>query len=140
MPYDQQTFFEIYAANEHVGVIERGIRTVKDRTRSTVHGLPYIYYTRLMVKHLVARMVEMLNAFPSKNGVSDTISPTELVLGKNKFDFGRKHIRFGSFAEVYYTTKNTNAERSTHAIALCPDAGSGYYFMNLATGKELHSN
>ena len=131
---------EIYAANEHVGIIERGIRTVKERTRSTVHGLPYIYYTRLMVKHLVARMVEMLNTFPSKNGVSDTISPNELVLGKNKFDLGRKHIRYGSFAEVYFTTKNTNEARSTHAIALRPAAGEGYYFMNLATGKELHSN
>ena len=60
---------EIYAANEHVGQIERGIRVVKERTRCTVHSIPYVYYTTLMIKSLVYRMVDMLNSFPTKTRI-----------------------------------------------------------------------
>ena len=37
----QPEALEVYAQNEHVGPAEHGIRTIKERTRCTIHGLPY---------------------------------------------------------------------------------------------------
>jgi type II secretory pathway component PulJ len=35
------TRLKVTAANDHVGEIERSIRTIKERTRTTIHGLPF---------------------------------------------------------------------------------------------------
>ncbi len=47
--------------DEHVGEIERSIRTTKERTRCTIHGLPYSRYTKVMIIDLVNASVRSLN-------------------------------------------------------------------------------
>ena len=79
-----------YAREEHVGIIERSVRSIKERCRSTVHGMPYKRMTILMVKSLVEGVVGMMNAFPSKQGISDTLSPSTIVEGKSKLDLKRE--------------------------------------------------
>ena len=81
----------------------------------------------------------MLNAFPSKNGISDTISPATIVEGKPKLDLEKKMIVFGSYALVYTRTTNNNKTRAVPAIALrrSNNAG-GHYFMSLHSGKRIH--
>ena len=59
-----------------------------------------------MVRNLVPLSAQMLILFPSDHGVSDTMSPAELVDRVEKFDFGKKHIPFGAFAQVYTGTDN----------------------------------
>ena len=71
----------ICATGEHVPEIERSIRTVKERTRCTVHSMPYKRLPNMMMKHIVLNSVYWLNAFPSKNGISSTMSPSSIVLG-----------------------------------------------------------
>ena len=61
---------ECYAREEHVGVIERSTRQVKERSRSTCQGLPYKRYPELMVKELQAGIINGLNMFPKKMGVN----------------------------------------------------------------------
>ena len=39
----------IVAAEEHVGDIERSVRTIKERTRCHVHRLPYKRYPKEMI-------------------------------------------------------------------------------------------
>ena len=62
----QPALLHIYGRNEHVGPIERSVRTVKDRFRSTCSNIPYKRITILMVRSLVEAIIEVLNAFPSK--------------------------------------------------------------------------
>ena len=90
----------ICAPEEHVGIAERGIRTVKERSRSMIHSLNYRRYPRTMVRSLVEYMGYLLNRFPSKNGVSDDESPAEIDLGVSKIDISAKHIPWSSYAQA----------------------------------------
>jgi hypothetical protein len=132
------TATHIYGANEHVGVIERSIRTVKERCRSMCHTVPYKKYTKLMTIALVESAIYWLNSFPSDNGVSDTLSPANIVLGRPNIDFNHNKIVFGSYALVYAGTKNNMKSRSIPAIALNPsNEWGGHNFMSLYTGKRF---
>jgi len=78
--------FHIYTQGEHVGIVERSIRTIKERGRCICHELPYKRIIRLLTKYVVNNSVKWLNAFPSDDGISSTLSPSNLVEGKNKAD------------------------------------------------------
>ena len=77
----------IYAREEHVGVVERQIRSLKERLCSVIHGLPYKRYPKLMFISMVAHVVEMMNRFPKNNGLSSNMSPSEIIEGVDKLDF-----------------------------------------------------
>ena len=93
-----------------------------------------------MVQGLIAYVIKWINAFPSRTGISKTMSPSNIVEGKPKPDFTHKLIFFGSYAIVYTGTENNMNRRGVPSIALneSNDHG-GHYFMSLYTGKRLHS-
>ena len=92
-----------------------------------------------MVRSLIEGITEVLNAFPSKHGISRTLSPSTIVEGKPKFDFSRAMITFGSYAMVYTGTTNSMKQRSVPAIALRrSNSAGGNYFMSLYSGKRIH--
>lgn len=62
------------AADEHVGEIERYIRTVKEQMRSCFAVLPFARIPRRMTIKMAKYCVFWLNAFPSLSGISDHIS------------------------------------------------------------------
>ena len=76
------------AAREHVGEIERSIRTIKERGRSILSTLPYTTLPKQLVIHLVYYVVMFLNAMPSKIGISDTISPRGIVM-RRRLDWNK---------------------------------------------------
>ncbi len=96
------------AAREHVGKIERFIRTIKERSRALMSDLPYMPLPRQVVIHLVYFAVLWLNSLPVAAGVSDKYSPREIVLGR-KLDF-KKHCKttFGSYVEAHNDPTITN--------------------------------
>ena len=131
----------ICANEEHVYEVERSIRTIKERCRCACHSVPYRKYTRLMTKNLVEGIVGLLNDFPSKNGVSQTMSPSMIVTGAQMPDYNIKRIVFGSYAQVHLGTTNTMKHRSVPAIALrSSNESGGHYFMSLLSGKRIHSH
>ena len=69
------------AARGHVPEIERQIRVVKERGRSTYNTLPFAHVTSIMVVELMRQAVMWLSAFPVSRGVSDTISPRTIMTG-----------------------------------------------------------
>ena len=71
-----------------------------------------------MVRSLVEDVLDILNTFPSKNCISDTISPATIVEGKPKLDFSKPKISFGSYALVYTQTSNDMKTRAVPGIAL----------------------
>jgi hypothetical protein len=91
---------DIVPADSHVGEIERSIRTIKERLRSCVHGLPFKRLPKLLLTHMVSESVRCLNLFPWANGISDSLSPTSIVTGLAPPDFNTLRIEFGSYAQV----------------------------------------
>ena len=103
----------VYAKDEHVQVVERELRTIKEKLWCTIYGLPYHRLPKLMVVGAVAHVTEMLNRFPAvEKGFSDNISPAELIDGCIKMDLSKKQILFGGYAQIWGGTTNTLKERS----------------------------
>jgi hypothetical protein len=128
-------------ADDHVAEVERSIRTIKERTRCSVQGLPFRRIPKMMMRAIIENAHKALNQFPAKNGVSDVMSPLTIMTGQPSPDYHDLKIEFGTYAQVYEPNDptNTNRTRTTGAIALSPvgNAQAGYYFMSLVTGKRL---
>ena len=60
--------------------------------------------------------MDIINAFPSKNSISDTVSPATIVEGKPKLDFSKPKISFGSYALVYTQTTNDMKTRADSPV------------------------
>jgi hypothetical protein len=119
------TPLNIVARGEHVGAIERSVRTIKERVRCSCQSLPYKKITKLMTRSIVESSVTWLNAFPAKEGASKTMSPSAIVLGSPKPDYNKLKITFGAYAQVYESTTNTTKSRSIGAVALKPSNDRG---------------
>jgi hypothetical protein len=105
----------------HVGEIERSIQTIKERNRSTVHGLPYKRIPCIMVKSIVKHSVTCLNQLPADNGISTTMSPHTIMTGKRNPEYNDLKIELGTYVQVYETrtfSSNTLKSRTTGAITL----------------------
>jgi hypothetical protein len=129
-------------ADDHVPEVERSIRTIKERTRCTVQGLPFRRVSKVVMRAAIeGAHNKALNQFPAKNGASDILSPLTIMTGKPRPDYNDLKIEFGAYALVYEANDpmNTNKTRSTEAIALTPtgNAQGGYFFMPLTTGRRL---
>ena len=57
--------------DEHVGDVERYIRTIKERMRGVTNTLPFKRLTRSMIMELAKAVVYGLNSIPSHGGVTD---------------------------------------------------------------------
>ena len=132
----------VASANEHCPFIERRIRWIKEKARSVRHDLPYAVMPKLMIVELLYFVVHWLNAFPAKNGVSDTISPGTILTGVTP-DY-KKHCKanFGSYVQTHeeFAPRNSMEARTIGAITLGSDNSeqAGYWFMSLNTGKRIH--
>ena len=70
------------SANEHVPEIEQKIRVVKEICCAARHGLPFQRIPKLLNIHIVFQTVKLLNFFPTKGGISDTLSPKTIMSGE----------------------------------------------------------
>ena len=131
----------IVAADDHVGQVERSIRTIKERVRATVHGLPFRRYPVLMVRELVTLSVRTLNQLPNRKGILPTMSPRKIITGLPDPDYNSMRIEFGQYAQVFEERRQTSttAPRTIGAIALNPtgNAQGSYYFLSLTTGARI---
>lgn len=92
-----------------------------------------------MIDECLIMVISCLNDFPNHNGISQTMSPANIMLGRGKLNGNHLKATFGQYYKVYNGTDNTNKERRTSAICLCPsNSQGGYYFMSLETGKRIH--
>ena len=129
------------AHDDHVGEVERSIRTIKERVCADVHSMLFRRLPKMMIVELVRRAILILNQFPAQDGVSGTLSPLTIMTGKPNPDYHSMKVEFGSYAQVFEENSptNTNKSRTTGAIALNPtgNAQGDYYFMSLSTWKRL---
>jgi hypothetical protein len=131
---------QVISADIHVGLVERYIRTTKERTRCTICVLPYKYYPFVMVQEIVAGAVFWLNVFPPKSGVSTTFGPRAIVLG-TQIDYKRHWMmECGQYVEPHEPHNNSMNERTCPAIFLQTNGNEqgGAFFMSLRTGQRLN--
>ena len=126
--------------DEHVGDIERYIRTIKERMRSTYNMLPFNKLPRVMVMELAKQSVFWLNSFPVRNGISESLSPRTIMTGEH-IDY-KRHCKyeFGEYVQTHEPHDNTMVSRTVGAIALRPTGNrqGGFYFMSLVTGRVIN--
>ena len=76
--------FNPASAFEHIGDIERMIRTIKERIRAAMSSYPWKKaIPKLITKETVKHIVKMINAFPPKSGITTRLSPRNIVTGKS---------------------------------------------------------
>ena len=139
----QPVILTVSAPDDHVGVIERSIRTLKNDIRSHVHRLPFTHYTSNMIEGLITYSNIRRNDLPSINGVSTRLSPSTLVTGIPSPDYhDLMKLSFGSYVQTQELTDNTNKSRTVGAIALHPSEtkAANWYFLSLLTGRKIYRN
>ena len=109
-------------AREHVPEIERYIRTIKERVRSTTSDFPFDPIPMMVLIQTVYSIIMWLNAVWPLSGVTRGLSPRELVTGRG-VDYN-KYCRADFGAYVQATTNkivtNNNTPRTHDCIALGP--------------------
>ena len=113
----------VVATEEHVGDIERSVRTVKECTRCHIHQNPFERYTRIMVSGCVKKAIIDLNIVPSIDGLSENISLATMITGRVCPEYGELcKLNFGEYVQAYQRRgeMNTNRARCVGAIALFP--------------------
>ena len=108
----------ICAKDDHIHMIERSIRTVKEWSWCNTHIVAYTSFPIVMTKSLFQYWVSWLNSFLPTNIISDTISPATVVLGKTKPYLSKQKICFGAYAITYTNTNNYMTARGVTAIVL----------------------
>ncbi len=74
------------AAKEHVPEVKGRIRLIQECERGVLNTLPFKKMPQVILIKLIYHIVLWLNAYPTKSGVSDTLSPREIVL-QQKLNF-----------------------------------------------------
>jgi hypothetical protein len=93
--------------------------------------------------HIVLRhAVKLLNFFPTKGGVSDTLSPKTIMSGETRDYKKDLRLQIGQYCPQVYeedTPRNSQRPRTKGAIFLGPSGNlqGGYKFMALSTGKKI---
>ena len=109
------------AAREHVGLIERRIRVVKEKTRASSSQFPFENIPVMVLIHTVYTAVFWLNAFPNMSE-KQWFSPREIITGLT-IDYKRDcKAVVGAYVEASTDAEitNDNSERRQSCIYLGP--------------------
>jgi hypothetical protein len=68
--------------DEHVGDIERYVQTMKERMRATYNTLLFTHMPPRLVIEMAKQAVFWLYSFPRVDGVSNHMSPREIMTGQ----------------------------------------------------------
>ena len=121
----------------HNPIVERKIRTVKERVRGILRCLPY-KMPMLLLKHLVFHCVVGINMMPtmSVHNTANKQSPREKYYGK-KIDYQRDlRAEFGEYCLSYdpnIAVINSMQPRAHECLTLYTDGNGGMRMLNLAT-------
>jgi hypothetical protein len=132
---------KLISANEHVPEAEQCMCPLKERVRLPRHSLPHTKLPPIMLANMMLHCTTLLNYFPPKSSISDTISPRTLLTGSTlnyKKDF---FLPFGSYRQVHEdaASRNSMIACTKAAIYLGPthNLQGGHHFMALDTGRVI---
>ena len=109
--------------DEHVGEIERMIRTIKERARGIYNTLVAVGIKKLpgrLVVELIYTVVFWLNTFHPSPSIVPNMSPRAIITGQT-IDFN-KHCKyeFGEYVHTHEQHTNNMTPRTVGALALRP--------------------
>ena len=81
------SILNLVAAREHVGEVERAIKTGKEVSWCITHTMPYKRIPVIMVTGMVTASYSRINGLPASSGVSDTISPSAIAASRPSPDY-----------------------------------------------------
>jgi hypothetical protein len=107
---------QVVSAEVHVGLVERYIRTTKERVRCVTSVHPFKHYPFVMVKEAVSAEFFRLNVFPPVGGISKTFGPRTIVMGTS-VDY-KKHcqMEYGQYVETHEPHSNSMKEQTCPSI------------------------
>ena len=126
--------------DEHMGDIERYIRTVKERIRAIYNTLPFNKILARLVVEMAKASVFWLNGMPLKDSFGNKLSPQTIITGQ-KLDYNRHcRFQFGDYVQTHEQYDNSMNPRTVGALALCPTGNvqGSFYFMSVSTGRVLN--
>jgi len=74
----------------------------------------------IMIDAIAKRTVTTLNAFPTKTGISTTMSARNIIEGKPNLDYNTLKLKLGAYVQLYEGTTNAQASRSVGANSTEP--------------------
>ena len=89
------------AENKHVPDIERRIRVIFERCRATRHNLPFQIIPKLPTNNIVLNTVNMLNFFPMKGLISDSLIPKNIISGETLDFKNYLRLQLGNYCKVH---------------------------------------
>ena len=98
------------SSSEHVPDIDRIIGVVSLRIRFIRHSLTFNKFPKIFLIHLVFQSIKIMEHFPVKGFISDTIIPTTIMTGDIL------HYRKNLVYRLYIIVKNTS--KALRAIAI----------------------
>ena len=109
------------AAQEHVGMIERAIRHLKEKTRAMISEFLFVWIPTLVLVQTVHSCASWINAFPNRSEKFG-FSPREVVTGLSTDHEQDCKVDTGSYVEASTdaTVTNDNTERTRSCVALGP--------------------
>jgi len=131
--------FNLAAQNEHVPMVERYIRTIKDRARSCYSRLPFSRIPKQIIIYLIYNTIFWLNTFPGSDGVSKILSPRYIMTGRHLDYHHQVFMEFGEYVQTHKDHTNDMEPQTIGAICMGPlgNEQGGHFFLSLMTGKQL---
>ncbi len=77
-----------------MGLIERNIRFLKEKTWSICHSLPFESIPALMLVRMVLHSVQFINSFPRKRGLK--YYPPSAIMTGAQLHMSQLQLKFGS--------------------------------------------
>ena len=128
----------LMARGERCGDIENSIKFLKERLHCLWNGLPFCCVPWVMITAGINFCIDMINALPASNGISDTLSPATIVTGHEPPNVVNLQLNFGDYVQLQMDNNPTNTMLPQHldCIALQPTSTTQgkYYFMDLHSG------
>lgn len=131
----------ITAENEHVGKIERCIRTIKEDVRTIASSLPYNKYPTSLMREMVLFCIYVRNLITRRDGPGGH-NPAFLIMGVASTYENSCRLPFGTLCYIKSNERPQNAvdrPRAVPAISLRPlgNLQGGYTFLHLHTWKVV---
>ena len=140
IPPDQS--LNLAAASEHVGLIERIICFMKEKTCLIRHSLPFEHVAALMLICMVLHTVQFMNSFPQKGGLKQY--PLSAIMTGAKLHMSQLQLNFGRYCQVAEDVTHHNSlagcTRGAISMELSGNLSGGQRFLALDSGKLIVRN
>ena len=113
---------------------------IKERVRAECHSLPFKLLPRKLVANMVLFSTKLLNFFPTKGGVSLTLSPKAIMSGE-QINYKDYKLPFSSYCQVHEDTEPhtilASHTQSAISLVLSGTSQNTQHFFSLKTGKVI---